>query len=190
VSLSFMTISNNTHSGIAGTSVNNFSLISPSLQNNGTVDTVDNGVKLTDTTGTVTFTSDNIAGSHSSNVWLENSPSSTAVITTLTVTGGSYNNTVNGTSFLSELHGSSSVNTALFSGVTFSGNASMGLNLVHNDSGNYGNGVGAPATGTATVHRLHFHQQWGAGCQLCSRRRQRDRQYVRAFRWQRDDRDA
>jgi hypothetical protein len=163
VSLSFMNVSNNTHSGIAGNSVNNFSLISSSLQTNGTVDTLDNGVKLTDTTGTVTFTSDNIAGSHASNVWLTNSPSSTAVITTLTVTGGSYNNTVNGTSFLSELHGSSSVNTALISGVTFSGNKSMGLNLVHNDSGNYGNGVGAPATGTATVINCIFTNNNGLG---------------------------
>ena len=84
------------------------------------------------------------------------------------VTGGSYNGSKQGTSFLSDLKNTSSVNMALFSGVTFSGNASMGLNLVHNDNGNYGNGVGNAAdplhqAGAATVTGCTITNNGGLG---------------------------
>ena len=88
VSLSNMSISiaNNTHSGILGTGVNGFSLIGSSVTGNGVASGSNAGscVMLTDTTGAVTFTNDNVSAGSNSNVWITNSPSSTAVITTLT----------------------------------------------------------------------------------------------------------
>jgi hypothetical protein len=48
------------------------------------------------------------------------------------------------------------VNSANISGASFSNNFSTGLQLAVNDSSTIGNGVGAPATGTATVTGCTF----------------------------------
>src|SRR5439155_535915 len=151
VSLSSMNLLNNTHGAILGANVNGFSLVGCQATGNGQVANQDPGIKLTDTTGAVTFTSDTVAGSGDFNVSLATTPGSTAAITALTVTGGSYNNSVQNGGFLVSLKNSSSLATALFTGVTFSNNFSKGLQLQQNDNAVLGNGVGAPATGSITV---------------------------------------
>src|SRR5262249_53052581 len=111
----------------------------------------DNGIKLTDTTGAVVFTGDTITGNHNSNVQLTTSPSSTAAMSTLTVSGGTYSNAANDDGFLVDLHGSASLATASISNATFSGNFAKGLQFQQNDNAVVGNGVGTAPTGTVTV---------------------------------------
>ncbi len=155
VSLSSMIIKNSTHDGIHGTGVNNFALLGCQVLNNGTT-TVDNGVHLFDTSGAVTFTGDTVSGSFENNVWLDATTTSTAVITTLTLTNGTYSNSVNDDGFLVSLKNTASVKTATITGATFSGNFAKGLQLQQNDGAILGDGVGAPATGTITVSGCTF----------------------------------
>jgi len=150
VSLSSMIVKNSAHEGIRGVSVNNFALTGSQVLTNGTT-LVDNGVHLTDTTGAVSFSSDTVTGSFLNNVWLDASNTSTAVMTSLTVSNGTYSNSVNDDGFLVSLKNASAVNTATFTGVTFSNNFAKGLQLQQNDNAILGNGVGAPSTGTVTV---------------------------------------
>jgi|GEM_PF-646922 len=150
VSLSSMIVKNGAHEGIRGVSVNNFALTGSQVLTNGTT-LVDNGVHLTDTTGAVSFSSDTVTGSFLNNVWLDASNTSTAVMTSLTVSNGTYSNSVNDDGFLVSLKNASAVNTATFTGVTFSNNFAKGLQLQQNDNAILGNGVGAPSTGTVTV---------------------------------------
>jgi VCBS repeat-containing protein len=152
VSLSFMIVQNGSMEGILGSSVDGFTLISSSVTGNSTAGNNRDGIKLTDTVNAVTFTSDTVTGNFNSNVQLTTSPSSTAVMTTLTVTGGTFSNSTQNVGFLVDLHGSAALNTASVSGATFSGNFSKGIQFQHNDNCTMGNGVGAPATGTITVN--------------------------------------
>jgi hypothetical protein len=120
------------------------------------------GVHLIDTSGTVTFSNDLVTGTSGTsgeNVSVDTSINSTAVVTTLNVTNGAYNNAAS-TGFLIQLKHASAINTASFTGVTFSGNGSWGLNPVANADAGFtstlGNGIGAPATGTLTISGCTF----------------------------------
>jgi hypothetical protein len=152
VSLSFMDVQNGSMEGILGTSVDGFTLTSCSVTGNSTSGNNRDGIKLTDTVNAVTFTSDTVTGNFNSNVQLTTGGSSTAVMTTLTVTGGTYSTSTQNVGFLVDLHGSAALNTASVSGATFSGNFSKGIQFQHNDNCTMGNGIGAPATGTITVN--------------------------------------
>jgi hypothetical protein len=157
VGLSFMNIQNSAAEGILGTSVNGFSLTSCSVTGNGApAGTNKDGIKLIDTTNAVTFTNDTVTGNFNSNVQLTTSGSSTAAMTTLTVTNGTYSNSTQNAGFLVDLHGTASLATALVSGATFSGNFSKGIQFQHNDNATMGSGVGAPASGTITVNNCTF----------------------------------
>ena len=90
-----MNVTTGTHDGIRGTTVNNLSLISCSVTSNGTV-AADNGVHITDASGTVTFTNTSVTGSFGDNVDFDSTVSSAAVITTFTVTNGAYSSSANG----------------------------------------------------------------------------------------------
>jgi hypothetical protein len=155
VSLSSMIIKTSAHDGIHGTVLNNFALLGCQVLNNGTT-FADNGIHLLDVSGVATFTNDTVTGSFNNNVWLDATVSSTAVMTSLTVTNGSYSSGANDDGFLVSLNHSAAINTATFTGVTFSNNASSGLQLQVNGNSTIGNGVGAPATGTATVSGCTF----------------------------------
>jgi len=150
VSLASMVIKNSAHEGIRGISVNNFALTGCQLLTNGTT-LADNGVHMTDLTGAAAFTNDTVTGSFLNNVWLDASTTSTAVITSLTVTNGTYSSSANDDGFLVSLRNAAAINTATFTGVTFSGNFAKGLQLQQNDNAILGNGAGAPSTGTVTV---------------------------------------
>ena len=154
VSLSNMNIQNNGAQAIKGTGVKGFSLTGGSITgNNGSsVASVD----LTDTTGAVSFVNDTVTGTTSANgcgVELHTTPASTAAITTLTVTGGSYSNNTQNDGFLVDLGGgptnSASIGAAFFSGVTFSGNFAKGLQLQQNNNAVFGDSTTAalPAWG-------------------------------------------
>ncbi len=157
VGLSFMNIQNSAAEGILGTSVNGFSLTSCSVTGNGApAGTNKDGIKLIDTTNAVTFTNDTVTGNFNSNVQLTTGGASSAAMTTLTVTNGTYSNSTQNAGFLVDLHGTASLATALVSGATFSGNFSKGIQFQHNDNATMGNGVGAPATGTITVNNCTF----------------------------------
>ncbi len=155
LSLSFMTIQNNTNHGILGTNVNNINLSNCQVLSNAT--TVPYyGIRFIDATGVVTFTNNTVTGSFNFNVGFECSNSSSAVITSLTVTNGTYSNSTQNGGFLVALKSTAAVNTATFSGVTFNNNFSKGLQLQQNDNCILGNGVGAPATGTITITGCSF----------------------------------
>ncbi|HXA16537.1 MAG TPA: putative Ig domain-containing protein [Thermoanaerobaculia bacterium] len=155
VSLSSMIIKTSAHDGIHGTVLNNFALLGCQVLNNGTT-LVDNGVHLVDVSGAATFTNDTVTGSFLNNVWLDASVSSTAVMTSLTVTNGTYSSSANDDGFLVSLKNAASINTATFTGATFSNNFAKGLQLQQNDNSVLGNGVGAPTTGTITVTGCTF----------------------------------
>jgi hypothetical protein len=123
--------------------------------NNGTT-FADNGIHLFDVSGVATFTNDTVTGSFNNNVWLDATGGSTAVMTSLAVTNGSYSGSANDDGFLVSLKHSAAINTATFTGATFSGNLAKGLQLQQNDNAILGNGVGAPATGTITVSGCTF----------------------------------
>jgi hypothetical protein len=155
VSLSSMIIKNSVHEGVRGTSVNNFAMTGCQVLTNGTT-VADNGVHLTDLTGAVSFGSDTVTGSFNDNVLLDATTTSTAVISTLTVTNGSYSNATNNTGFDVVLRHSAAINTAAISGAAFSNNFSTGMQMQVNDSATIGNGAGAPSTGTVTVSGCTF----------------------------------
>ncbi len=162
VSLSSMVIKNGSHDGINGTGVTNFSLSSSSVTGQGTTSS-DNGIHLFDLAGAVTFSNDTVTGSVGHNVAVDATNSSTAVISTLTVTNGSYSNSTQGMGFLVQLKNTAAISTGSFSGVTFSGNASFGMDIVGNDNTTIGNGTGAPATGTVTITGSTFTNNGGLG---------------------------
>jgi len=169
VSLSSMIVKNGSHAGIKGTSVNNFALLGTQVTGNGSSDAAnDNGVRLIDASGAVTFTNDTVTGSFAHNVWLSATPSSTAAITSLTVTNGSYSSSSGGDGFLVSLSHTASIATGTFSGVTFAANASMALNLVTNDDSVIGNSVGSPPTGAVTITGSTFTNSGGLGVSFAS----------------------
>ncbi len=155
VSLASMIIKNSAHDGIHGTILNNFALLGCQVLSNGTT-TVDNGIHLFDVSGVATFTNDTVTGSFVNNVWIDASATSTSVMTSLTVTNGSYSSSANDNGFLVSLNHSAAINTATITGATFSNNFSSGLQMAVNGNSTIGNGAGAPATGTATVTGCTF----------------------------------
>ena len=149
LSLSFMNIQNSSAGAINGTGVNGFSLTSCSITGNagGVNDGQTAAVILTDTTNAVSFVSDTVTGTTGANAFnaeLHASAASTAAITTLTVTGGSYSNSAGNGGFLIDAKSTSKVGAAFFSGVTFNNNFSKGLQMTQNDNSILGDSVTAP----------------------------------------------
>jgi hypothetical protein len=144
-SLSSMIISNNSPQAIVGTNVNGFSLSGSSATGNAGTGTA--AVFITDAAGAVSFVNDNVTGTtgvNGFNVQLNSSNASSAAITTLTVTGGSYSNSAGNGGFLVNQKANAKLGAAFFSGVTFSGNFSKGLQLQQNDNSIMGDSVTAP----------------------------------------------
>jgi hypothetical protein len=163
VSLSSMIVKTSAANGINGTSINNLSLLGCQVQNNGTT-SADVGVNLIDTTGVLAFTNTSVTGSKGHNVSVGTSPSSTAALSSLSVTNGAYSSSAGGTGFLVALSHSASIATGSFSNVTFGSNASFGLNLVTNDNSILGNGVGTLPAGSVTITGCTFTDNtFGAG---------------------------
>ena len=162
VSLTNMVVKTSTHDGIRGTTVNNFTLASCSVTSNGTV-SADNGVHITDASGSVSMTNDSVTSSFGDNVDFDSTVSSAAVITTFTVTGGAYSSSTNGAGFLVQLKNNAVIQTGSFTGVTLNANATYAIDLVTNDNSTIGNGSGAPATGTFTISGNTITNDGGVG---------------------------
>ena len=160
-SLSWMIIQNSTHLGINGTTLAGFTLANSSVINNGTTANADHGIKLLDVSGTATFTSDTVTGNHVTNLFFGGTVSSTTVTNSLTVTGGTYGSSVTNSGIQVGMTHTSVLKTATFTGVTFSSNASTGLQVQSNDNSIVGDGVGAPGTGTVTVTLCTFTNNAG-----------------------------
>jgi hypothetical protein len=145
-------IQSSTAEGILATNTSNLSFAQMKIQNS--VATSSAGVKLLDTSGTITFTNvlvTGTSGTNASNVQITTTPASTKSISTLTVTNGAFNNSASNDGFLVDLHGSASIATASFTGATFSGNFAKGLQMQQNDNAVMGNGTGVAPAGTITV---------------------------------------
>jgi VCBS repeat-containing protein len=150
-------IQSSTAEGIVTNNANNLSFSLMKIQNS--VATGSAGVKLLDTSGSITFTDvlvTGTSGTNASNVQITTSPASTKAITTLTVTNGAFNNSAGNDGFLVDLHGSASLATASITGATFAGNLAKGLQFQQNDNSVMGNGVGTVPTGTVTVSGSTF----------------------------------
>jgi hypothetical protein len=160
-SLSTMIIQNSTHLGINGTTLAGFTLANSSVLNNGTVANADHGIKLLDVSGTATFNSDTVTGNHVTNLFFGGTVNSTTVTNSLTVTNGTYGNSPTNSGIQVGMTHTSTLKTATFTNVTFSGNASSGLQVQSNDNSIVGDGVGVPATGTVTVSGCTFTNNAG-----------------------------
>ncbi len=161
VTLAGITVKTSTHIGIDATGLSGFSLSNSSVLSNGTTANIDHGIHLLDVSGTATFTNDTVTGSHVTNLFVGGTVSSTAVTTSLTVTGGSYNNSATNSGIQVGMTHTSTLKTATFTNVTFSGNASSGLQVQSNDNSIVGDGVGAPGTGTVTISGCTFTNNAG-----------------------------
>ena len=172
VNLSDINVTNSTHSGILGQTVNGISLTGLSITGNGTVDTVDCGIRLVDTSGAITFASDTVSGSHADNVQIDSSNTSSAATSTLTVTNGSYSSSLNGMGFLVQLKDHASIGAGEITGATFASNASMGMNIVTNDNTTIGDSSttapGSGPAGSVTVTNSTFTNNGGLGVSFAS----------------------
>lgn len=143
LSLSNMNVQSNSNEGIVGTGVNGFTLTGCSVTGNGAGNNR-NGVLLTDTTNAVSFVNNTVTGNQNFNAQLTASGGSTAAITTVNVTGGTYSNSVLNGGFLIDLRNTATLGAAWFNGVTFSGNFSKGLQLQTSNNSVMGNTTTAP----------------------------------------------
>jgi hypothetical protein len=126
VSLSFMNIKQSGESGILGSSVAGLSLINCAITNNGN-DSADEGVMVTNLTGTAAFTNTTVSGSAHNNVFIDNAAGNLA---SLTVSGSTFSN--NGAAFgangfLLQARSTATVSTISITGSTFTGAPSDGL---------------------------------------------------------------
>jgi hypothetical protein len=162
VSLTDMNVKNGTHDGIRGTSVNNFSLTGCNVTGNGTL-AADNGLHITDASGTVGISGTTVTTSFGDNVDFDSTVSSAAVVTTMTVGTSTFSNSSNGAGFLIQLKNTAAINTGSITGCTFNANATYAIDVVTNDNSTTGDGVGAPGTGTITISNNTVTNDGGVG---------------------------
>lgn len=133
VSLSWMNVRLSGESGILGTSVTGLSLTSSSFTSNGN-DSGDEGIKVTNLFGSSTWTNITVTGSAHNHVFIDNT---SGTLSSLTVTGSTFNNTgapfgANG--FLLQARGTATAGTVTFNGNTVSNAASSGVLIQAQDS--------------------------------------------------------
>ncbi|MCL4262370.1 MAG: DUF11 domain-containing protein [Anaerolineae bacterium] len=134
VNLSSMNITNNTESGIFGTTVTGLTMNGLNITNNGN-DGADEGVRINNLFGTSTFTNVTITGSAHNNLWITNN---SGTLTSLTITGGSFSNnsvTLGNNGILFEAIQTAVVNSVTITGATISTNRATGLGVFVVDSG-------------------------------------------------------
>lgn len=134
VNLSSMNITNNTESGIFGTTVTGLTMNALSITNNGN-DGADEGVRINNLFGTSTFTNVTITGSAHNNLWITNS---SGTLTSLAITGGSFSNNsvaLGNNGILFEAIQTAVVSSVTITGATISTNRATGLGVFVVDSG-------------------------------------------------------
>jgi hypothetical protein len=145
VSLGYMNINNGLDDGIHGESVSGFTLNRSNVNNNGN-STSDDGIQFglesgatVGLTGAVSITNSSVSGNAHNNVHIRDT---SGTISSLTVTGSSFNNlndTFGANSFLFEGSGTSVLTSATFSGNTVQNNSPQrGLEVQAHDTATVG----------------------------------------------------
>jgi hypothetical protein len=133
VSLSWMNVQNGTDDGINGSAVSGLTLSNMSVTGNGD-STVDEGIELVNTTGSVSLTNVTATGNAHNNIFVDNT---SGTISSFTVSGSTFSNNsaANGNhGFLFQERGTSLLTSASISGSTFSSNKSIGLQVIAADT--------------------------------------------------------
>jgi len=133
VNLSSMNIQNGTDDGINGSNVTGFSLAGSNIISNGD-STTDEGLDLRNLGGTASITSTNVTGSAHNNFFLDNT---SGTLTSLTISNSTFNNNsaANGNhGFLFQARGTSVISAVNITGSTFSGNKSIGMQVLTADT--------------------------------------------------------
>ncbi|MEO6196034.1 MAG: cadherin domain-containing protein [Thermoanaerobaculia bacterium] len=133
VNLSSMNIQNGTDDGINGSNVTGFSLAGSNITANGD-STTDEGLELRNLAGTASITNTNVTGSAHNNFFLDNT---SGTLTSLTISNSTFNNnsTANGNhGFLFQARGTSVISAVDITGSTFSGNKSIGMQILTADT--------------------------------------------------------
>jgi hypothetical protein len=140
VSLAYLDVNSGLDDGIHGEGLNGFTLNRSNVLSNGN-STSDDGIQLglesgaTSITGPIAITSSTVNASAHNNVHMR---STSGTMSSLTVTGSTFNNlndTTGANSFLFEASGTSSVTTATLSGDTFGNNSPQrGLEIQSHDT--------------------------------------------------------
>jgi hypothetical protein len=139
VSLGYMNITNFGSDGINATGVNGFTLRRCNISDNAGNNTIDDGVTLTNTSGTLSITNNSITGSRHQGITIDNNNTNMA---SLTMTANTVSNTAGGDGVLMQMRGTSVLTTGTIGGATaalgntFSGNSSTGLQVSNADTGN------------------------------------------------------
>jgi VCBS repeat-containing protein len=156
VSLGYLDITNGLDDGIHGEAVNGFTLNRANVNNNGN-STSDDGIQFgrdsgsfSGVTGAVSITNSSVSGNAHNNVHIRDTGTDT--ISSLTVTGSSFNNlndTFGANSFLLEMSETSILTSGTFSNNTVQNNSPQrGLEVQTHDTGRIGTSSG---TGGLTV---------------------------------------
>ena len=133
VNLSSMNIQNGTDDGINGSNVTGFSLAGSNITSNGD-STTDEGLELRNLAGTASITTTNVTGSAHNNFFLDNT---SGMLASLTISNSIFNNNsaANGNhGFLFQARGTSVISAVNITGSTFSGNKSIGMQVLTADT--------------------------------------------------------
>jgi hypothetical protein len=139
VSLNYMNISNSGANGINAASISNIILNHCNVSDTAGNAALDDGVKLTNTSGTIAITASSITGSRHQGVTIDNL---NMALAGLTMTGTTISGTAGGDGMLMQMRGTSTLTsatiggTAVANGNTFSNNASTALQVENSDSSN------------------------------------------------------
>ena len=139
VSLGYMNIADSGANGINAASINNLTINHCNISDAAGNVAVDDGVKLTNTTGTIAITASAITGSRHQGVTIDNLNTNLAG---LTMTSTTVSGTVAGDGMLVQMRGTSVLTSGTIGGAsaangnTFSNNSATGLQVVALDTSN------------------------------------------------------
>jgi hypothetical protein len=133
LNLSSMNVQNGTDIGISGTSVAGLTLSSMSVTNNGDA-VAEDGIYLSNLSGTATITGTTVTGSAHNNMTIDNTTGTLASLAISTSTFSSNGAAFGNNGVLVQIRGTSTVTSATISGCTFASNQSTGLQVTTGDT--------------------------------------------------------
>ena len=139
VSLNYMNIADSGANGINSASISNVTINHCNISDAAGNTSADDGVKLSNTSGTIAITASSITGSRHQGVTIDNLNTNLAG---LTMTSTTINGTAGGDGMLLQMRGTSVLTSGTIGGAsaangnTFSNNASTGLQVVGSDTSN------------------------------------------------------
>jgi Bacterial Ig domain len=135
-SFSWMAIQNPGTHGISSTTANNLTIANTTITDAAGNSASDDGLRTSNTTGTLTITSCTINGARHQGITIDNNNTNMAG---LSMTGTTVTNTPGGDGMLIQMRGTSVLPTGTISGNTFSNNSATGLQVNNADTGNIQN---------------------------------------------------